>query len=224
MKRFINIVKWCLFLFVLIPLGCATAPPMPLSKTTSWKTHHSPFGFSIDLPSHFLILTREKLKENPDLIETWIETTKPEFTKADRVISESDKLLVRDGKAEFYIDSTYRGGEIKVEMTFGRIPKAINELMKEHIDIELISEEFEIKSKKSDFKLMKLGGLNATYCVSDEKARFQNFSTRGKRIYYTVQLPQNVKISANWYCSRNDFKTIKKNFDEIMKSIRLLEK
>ncbi|MCK5553757.1 MAG: hypothetical protein KAJ09_11470 [Deltaproteobacteria bacterium] len=38
---------------------------------SSAETYDSPFGFTIDIAPHWLIISKQEVKENPDLFNPW---------------------------------------------------------------------------------------------------------------------------------------------------------
>ena len=134
MKSSISFKQLWLVLFILVTIGCTTptTPPKPLSqaevavgptKTITWNTHNSSMGFSIDLPSHYLIISREELKENPDLFENRLDVVLKLVKTADKKMVELMKIAVLSESYEEYISQYYRGVNINVSKDFGRIPQ-----------------------------------------------------------------------------------------------------
>jgi hypothetical protein len=55
------------------------------------KEYQSSFGFTVDIPTHWLVLTRQELKENPDLFDF----DKKEFGSIDKNLLKTTLNLVR---------------------------------------------------------------------------------------------------------------------------------
>jgi hypothetical protein len=84
-----------------ITMNCFTVPIITLLifvSLASGETYQSSFGFSINIPPHWLIMSREEIKQNPDLFDFnqgALETTDKNFLQ-------QIKNQVATGKIEFY--------------------------------------------------------------------------------------------------------------------------
>ncbi len=61
--------------------------------------YESPFGFSVDLPSHWTIVNREKLKSDPAL--------EGRLKDSDRVLLDTNHRALQEGTAEIYFDNLH---------------------------------------------------------------------------------------------------------------------
>jgi len=154
-----------------IRVNCFTVPILTLLifvSLASGETHHSSFGFSIDIPSHWLIMSGEEIKKNPDLFN--FDTGA--FKNADKNFLQQIKNQVAQGKAELYFNKktsdSYFLDNINVSKGFGRIPQNNSEMKKECDNLP--SEFAKLFGKPIKFyscELKKISGLNVFFIEYD---------------------------------------------------------
>jgi hypothetical protein len=213
-----------------ITIGCTTTPPTkPLSKTEAaleqsktiyWKTHNSSLGFRIDLPSHYLVVTREELKENPDLIEAMFETARGIHLKsADKNAMEQMKIMAQSGVAEYYYNQNYPGANINVVKCIGKIPETDAESRKTCEKAALVSGKIMgVTIKVDECELRNVAGLNALYSVTNTPG-FGAFE-RIKQVQYAIQKSSSVQLNFAATSGNQVFEIVKKEFEEIMESLK----
>ena len=96
---------------------------LPLSA----EMYNSPFGFSIDIPSHWLIMSSKEIKDNPDLFDF----KKEQFNNFDKESLNLVKNKVASGQTEVYYNkktSNLRFSDnINVMKSIERLPQTASE-------------------------------------------------------------------------------------------------
>jgi hypothetical protein len=202
-----------------VRVNCFTVPILTLLifvSLASGETYQSSFGFSINIPPHWLIMSGEELKKNPDLFDFDIGA----FKNADKNFLQQIKNQVVQGKAELYFNKktsdNYFSDNINVSKGFGRIPQNNSEMNK--VCDNLPSEFAKILGKPIKFyscELRKISGLNASYIEYDGVVE----NTRG--IAYMIQFTQNVTITFTLTCKSKIVNVMRKEFDDIMASVKI---
>ena len=87
------------------------------------KEYQSSFGFTVDIPEHWLVLTRQELKENPDLFDF----DKNDFGNLDKNLLKNVVSEIKSGQMEVYFnqktsDSNF-SDNINVMKQIGKIPE-----------------------------------------------------------------------------------------------------
>ena len=144
------------------------------------ETHHSSLGFSINIPSHWLIMSAEELKQNPELLAFDNEM----FKNTDKRMFEQVRNMVASRNMEFYwrcrdnqqTASNYFVDTINVSKSLGQLPKNASE-SKELCDIypNQLSTAYGKPIEVYSCGYKKVSGLNAFYLEYDGLAN----DTRG---------------------------------------------
>ena len=75
------------------------------ASSVSAEIYNSPFGFSIDIPSHWLIMSKQEIMDNPDLFNFETE----EFKNTNKDLLNNIKNTVSSGQVELYLNKkTFR--------------------------------------------------------------------------------------------------------------------
>ena len=179
----------------------------------SAEIYNSPFGFSIDIPSHWLIISKDKIKDNPDLVDF----DQEEFKNFNKDILNHIKNLVTSGNTEIYLNTKtsnyFFNDNINIIKTFERVPQTVSELNQFCAKIpQDLSEAYgkPIKAYKCEFK--KVAGFNGVYLSAD------GVLDGTKSIAYQLQKSPNVAMTITATCRNDTFEIIRKEFDEIMAS------
>ena len=118
-------------------------------------TYESQFGFSIDLPSHWNVVNRKNLKDNP---EKYYSAQNGKVKKSDEIFVEKNRKEILEGKAEIYENVSTNFGNftdaIYVQMDHGDV-KPIKAMEKAICDVNMLQAAFSrsfgrtVKPKKS---------------------------------------------------------------------------
>jgi hypothetical protein len=107
-------------LVVLFILAIWTASPAA-------ETYDSPFGFSINLPSHWLVVSSQELKQNPDLFDF----NSRIFGNWDKTQQEKLKKFILGGQVEYYYNrntaDSHFADNINVYIRQGQLPQSVSE-------------------------------------------------------------------------------------------------
>lgn len=202
-----------------IRVSCFTVSILTLLifvSLASGETHQSSFGFSINIPPHWLIMSGEEIKKNPDLFNFGGEA----FKNTDKNFLQQIKNQVAQGKAEVYFNQktsdNYFLDNINVSKSIGRVPQNNSEMKK---DCDNLPSEFaKIFGKPVKFyscELRKISGLNAFYIEYDGLIE----NTRG--IAYVIQFTQNVTIIFTLTCKNKIVNVMRKEFDDIIATVKI---
>jgi len=97
------------------------------SASLSAETYHSSFGFTINVPSHWLIVSKQEVKDNPDLFNFENEV----FKNTDKAMLNQIKNMILSGKVEIYYyqktTNPYFRDNINVFILVGRLPQTVSE-------------------------------------------------------------------------------------------------
>ena len=213
-------------LLSLMIIRCAITPPSsPVSpagtsfeprETITWKTHTSSLGFSIDLPSYYLVLSREELIKNPDLFEGAFTILERGYLKtATKTFMEQLKTHLDSGNVEFYYNQHHRGVLVNVTKAIGEIPTTYSGLL---TYCGAILPDYEkstgIKTTLHQCQFRDVAGVNAVYMVTEDLG-FDMFAQ------YLVQTSPSIQLCFTTSAENQIFETPKKELDEIMKSLKL---
>ena len=96
---------------------------LPLSAAT----YNSPFGFSIDVPSHWLIISSKEIEDNLDLFTFEHEM----FKDCNKDVLRQMKNMVVSGDVEIYLNkqtsNSVNNDNINVIKTIERLPQTVSE-------------------------------------------------------------------------------------------------
>lgn len=188
--------------FVLILVGWSTS--------LSARIYHSPFGFSIEIPNHWFVLSKQVLKDNPDLIGF------AGSKNIDKVVLNQAKNMVLSGEFEFYANLNSPDVSINVCTQTGRLPQTVSE-SKAACRRLLISfiYYFDKNVKLYACELRKVAGLKA-FCVETDGVVDGTRSVR-----YSLQMSSNEMIVFTATCENQNLKIMKREFEEIVSSIKI---
>lgn len=167
------------------------------------RTYNSPFGFSIQLPSQWLILSKKEIKNNPDLFESLFEAEI--FKNFNKPLRERIKSMLVSGNTEYYFNQKEYPDNalINVLKQIGRIPQTASEANNFCKDIPRMSLKFFGKSiavYKCD--LRKIAGLNAFYLEQD------GLEDGTRQMLYQIQKSSSVTINLTATCNNQSLKTL----------------
>ena len=177
---------------------CFTVPIITLLifvSLASGETYQSPFGFSINIPPHWLVMSGEEIKKNPDLSDF----DKKAFKNVDENFLQQIKTQVAQGKLEIYFNKNtsdnYFMDNINVNKGIGQIPQNNSEMKNECENLpSQFAEMFGKPIKFYSCEFRKISGLNAVYLEYDGIVE----NTRG--IAYVIQFTENVTTTFTLTC------------------------
>lgn len=183
---------------------------------SSAETYESPFGFTVDIPSHWLVVSKQEVKENPDLFNFEGEP----FKNTNKAMLEQVKSVVSSGKVELYFnrDTSARHftDNINVTKTFGRLPQTVSEKDKACEQLpRILSEGFGKPITLYECGFREVAGLNAFY------ADYDGIVKGTRNIQYQIQKSPNAILVITATCKNQTLQTIRKEFEDIMASLEL---
>jgi len=180
------------------------------------KEYRSSFGFTIDIPGHWLVLTRQELKENPDLFDF----DKKDFANVDKNLLKNITSEIKSGKVEVYFnqktsDSSF-ADNINVAKQIGKMPENNTEL-REVCDLlpEQLSSYFGRGIKLYQCKLKSISGLESVFL------EFDGVIEGTRTIQYQLQKSPSVQLIITATCKNSILNTIRNEFDKMILSIRM---
>lgn len=180
------------------------------------KEYQSSFGFTVDIPEHWLVLTREELKENPDLFDF----DKKGFGNIDKNLLKSIGSQIRSGQVEFYFNQKTSDGSfadnINVIKQIGKIPGNNTELGEVcNSAPKQFSSYFGREIKVYQCKLVNINNLKSLFLEYDG-------AIKGTRtIQYLIQKSPSVQIMITATCKNSVLDTIRIEFNRIVLSIKM---
>ena len=182
------------------------------------KEYKSSFGFTVDIPEHWLVLTKEELKENPDLFDF----DKKRFGNIDKNLLKNIDSRIKSGQVEFYFnqktsDSSF-ADNINVIKQIGKIPEN-NTQLREICNSapNQFSSYFGREIKVYQCKLVDINNLKSLFLEYDG-------AIEGSRnIQYLIQKSPSVQILITATCKNSVLDTIRKEFNRIVLSIKMQE-
>ncbi|OGP54867.1 MAG: hypothetical protein A2Y65_08505 [Deltaproteobacteria bacterium RBG_13_52_11] len=181
----------------------------------SAKTYKSPFGFSIDIPAHWLIMSKQELKDNPDLFNFESKV----FKNFNKVMISKIKDMVTSGQTEVYFNKKTANASftdnINVIKTIERLPQTISEL-KQYCAMfqKEIYKYYGVTSKIYKCEFKKMAGLDCSYIIYDGAL------DGTKNILCQIQKSPNVAIIITASSKNETFEIIRKEFDEMLASLK----
>lgn len=179
----------------------------------SAETYKSPFGFSIDIPSHWLIMTKQEVKDNPDLFNFEGE----DFKNVNKNLLSKVQSMVVAGQMELYLNRNTSNplfnDNIVVMKIIEPLPQTVSEQDQYCTELsDMLAEQFGKLVTVYECSFKKIAGLNALYLVADGVVE----GTRSIQ----VQIPKspNVNIVITATCKNETNEIISKEFEEIMAS------
>jgi len=214
-----------LALVILGAFGCATTPPsetpstdettLQRSKASFWKTHNSSLGFSIDLPPGYLVISKEELKQNPEILDDLYATVEKTLLKsANETFKEQFKAKLESGNIEIYRRSNSRVS-ITVRKEIGGSPQTHDELRRWCEEVALEYKNVGISVNLQKCELRKLGELPALYLVTEMPAY------KAAVVQYAVQKSSAIQLFFSAGTKTQALETTENEFDQIMKSLKL---
>ncbi len=205
--------------------GCATTPPsetpstdettLQPSKASSWKTYNSSLGFIIALPSEYLVMSKEELKQNPEILQDMqaaVERKLPKTTN--ETFREQAQAKLEPGTVEIYRKPDNRVS-ISVRKEIGRLPQSEDELIKYCKEVVQAFKNAGITANVQKCELRNLGELPALFLVTEMPAY------KAATVQYAVQKSSAIHLLFTAVTRTQTLETTENEFDQIMKSLKL---
>jgi hypothetical protein len=180
------------------------------------KEYQSSFGFTVDIPEHWLVLTRKELKENPDLFDFSQES----FGNVDKDLLKNIQSKVKSGQVEYYLnqktsDSSF-ADNINVIKEIGKIPENNTQLREVcNSAPKQFSSYFGRQIKVYQCKLVDINNLKSLFL------EFDGVVEETRSIQYTIQKSPSVQIMITATCKNSVLDTIRKEFNRIVLSVKM---
>lgn len=182
-------------------------------------TYESPFGFSIDLPSHWNVVNMKNLKNNP---EKYYSAHNDKSKNSGEGLAEKNKKEILDGKVEIYenLSTNYDNftDTIYVQMDRGDV-KPIKAMEKAICDVNMLqaafSRSFGRDVKVYVCKVLRVSSYDAIYMDFDGAAR----GTRS--LQYQIWKPSNDIIIMTLTTKNKTLKKLRDDFTAIVFSLNV---
>jgi hypothetical protein len=180
------------------------------------KVYESSFGFTVDVPGHWLVMTAREFRENPDLINF----DRSEFGNVNKDLIKNVADKIRSGQIEAYInkktsDNSF-ADNINVLKQAGAIPENKTRLRETCNSLPGdLSAAFGKKVKLYECKLVSKNNLKTLFLDFDGVIQ----GTRS--IQYQIQKSPSVMIIVTATCKNSSLDAIRKEFDRIVFSIKM---
>jgi len=180
------------------------------------KEYKSSFGLTVDIPEHWLVLTKEELKENPDLFDF----DKEIFGNVDKNLLKNIGSQIKSGQVEYYFnqktsDSSF-ADNINVGKKIGKIPENNTQLREEcNLAPKQFSSYFGREIKIYQCKLVDINNLKSLFL------EFDGVIEGTRNIQYSIQKSPSVQIIITATCKNSVLDIIRKEFNRIVLSIKM---
>lgn len=180
------------------------------------KEYQSSFGFTLNIPEHWLVLTRQELRDNPDLFDF----DKKQFGNVDKNVLKDVISRIESGRVEIYFnqetsDNSF-SDNINVVKTIGRIPE--NDGERSEVCSLLsgqLSSAFGRKIKVHQCRLKKVNQLDSLFL------EFDGVVEGTRSIQYQIQKSSSISIVITATCKNTTLERIRNEFEGIIYSIRM---
>ena len=188
----------------------------------TWSTqafgeqYTSSFGFSINIPSHWLIVSAEEIRKNPDLFNF----NKEIFKNVNPSMLEQIKEMIVSGRIEMFFnqetgDSLFNDN-INVFKRAGRLPQNALESKKA---CDSLPGQFSSAYGKStnvySCGIKKVSGLNAFF------AEFDGVVHETRSMTYEIQKSPSIIIVLTATCKSKTLNIVQKEFEDMVTSLRM---
>jgi len=179
------------------------------------EEYESFYGFSVNLPSHWLVVTRSELQQNPDLFNL----EKADVGNIDPNLLKQVIGKIQNGDFELYLNRKTSdprfADNINIIKQLGRLPKE---------GTELNNQCAQLNGQLSKYfgRQINLYGC-AIQTIDGKKALITEFdgAVEGTRsIQYQFQKSQSVLVVITATCKNDTADTIRREFGEMMKTIK----
>lgn len=221
------------FLFFIVLMGsivCSTACSTAASSKSSSANYNNPnsydisasseyksdLGFTVRIPDHWLVLTRQEVSDNPDLfIDDYLGSI-----VSDRDFIESIEKVIKSGGVEFYLNRASANTDgvenISVSKIIDRLPQFEYQLDKYcssyHSMIEnLLSERMQLYQ----CKFMRVNGLKTVFIEID------GLYDNSRSMVWGIQKSPNIVVLFTATIGLKTLKQTRPEVEEIVNSVDL---
>jgi hypothetical protein len=185
------------------------------SSITFAKEYESSFGFSINVPEHWLVLTPSEIKNNPDLFDF----ENADFGNIDKNLLKQVINKIKSGKVEYYFNQNTSYGtssdNINIVKNIGRLPTTIDELNKQCNETGLLlSQYFGRKINMYQCKTTTIN--NKTFFLLE----FDGALNGTRAIQYQFQKSPSVIIMITSTSNNKTTEIIRKEFNNMINTIK----
>ncbi|MFC1884449.1 hypothetical protein ACFL2O_06750 [Thermodesulfobacteriota bacterium] len=180
------------------------------------ETYESTLGFSMDIPEHWLIMSKQELRDNPDIFNFDSEL----FKNVDKNVFEQTKKLISSGKIEVYFNQKTSDARfadnINVTKRVGRLPQTDAEYKK--VCEQLPAALSKILGKAVAIyqcSVKNIGSMNAFYLEND------GLIDGTRSLQYHIQKSPSVMLIFTATCNNDNLEAIKYEFNEMISSVVL---
>ncbi len=180
------------------------------------KEYKSSFGFTVDIPEQWLVLTRQELKDNPDLFDL----DDKQFRNVDKNLLKKVTEEIKLGRVEFYFNLVTSdisfADNINVGKNVGKIPENNDQLQKVCDMLpEQLSSYFGRRVRVYQCILKDVNGLSSLFL------EFDGMIEGTTSIQYQIQKSPGVQLIITATCKNTSLKTIRNEFESIIYSIKM---
>ena len=178
------------------------------------KEYNSSFGFNVDVPEHWLVLTPDEIKTNPDLFDL----ENRDFGKIDKDILKQMKTKILNGRVEMYFNQDTSGIEftdnVNVMKSVGRLPSKGIAVQSQCSNLGAqLSNYFGRQINLYQCKLTVVDNLPALY------SEFDGAVEGTRSLQYQVQRSPSVLLIITATCKLKTLDIIRNEFTDIIRSI-----
>jgi len=180
------------------------------------KEYQSSFGFTANIPEHWLVLTRQELRDNPDSFDF----DKKQFGNVDKNLLKDAISRIESGRVEIYYNQETSDNvfsdNINVVKTIGRIPENDGELREVCSLLPgQLSSAFGREIKIYQCTLKKVNKLDSLFL------EFDGVVEGTRSIQYQIRKSSNVSIILTATCKNTTLETMRNEFENIVYSIKM---
>jgi len=180
------------------------------------KEYQSSFGFTVNIPEHWLVLTRQELRDNPDLFNF----DKKEFGNVDKNVLKDVISRIESGSVEIYYNQETSDNafsdNINVVKTIGRIPENDGELGEVCSLLPgQLSSAFGREIKIYQCKLKRLNKLDSLFL------EFDGVVEGTRSIQYQIRKSSSISIVITATCKNTTLEKMRNQFEDIVYSIKM---
>lgn len=178
----------------------------------------SDFGYEITLPSNWTVVSRNDVKDKPDIVKGTFEAAEKDKTLLDypQDLYTMLKEKIVGGQVEYFYKKDSPNMSISVYEERGTLAQSKSDIK---AACELLPQELSKMANKpvkvGECRASKVGNSKGLYVVADS---FQG----GKYVQYMVQKAPDRVLLFTATGKDRDFAATKSEFDSVMKSLRLM--